>query len=50
MGLGLKVKTESNPGKYLFICLFKGFYACLKNGNLTFEMVSEGEWMLPLSS
>lgn len=43
MGLELKVKTESNQGKYLFICLFKGFYACLTNVKLTSEMVSEGE-------
>lgn len=34
MGLGLKGKTESNEGKYLFICLVEGFYACLKKCKL----------------
>lgn len=42
MGLGLKVKTESNQGKYL-TCLFKGFNSCLTNAKLTSEMVSEGK-------
>lgn len=49
MGMRLKVKTESNLGKYLFIWLFKGFCACLTSAKLTSEMVSESEQMLHLS-
>lgn len=43
MELGLKVKTESNQGKYLLMCLFKRFYACLTSAKLTSEMVNENK-------